>query len=174
MNYATLAVGSIVVSSIIFAVGLLAIYSNWLAPLVKRNQQERNELLAAAMRRRDAAVIARDQARRELNELDTILTQSRHWAEHEAQHEHKRIIAEAHRDADRLIRHADEEAVRARHAATLGIRERLITQSLSRARERAQREVGHEQETRLIAQLLDSLAHQAPSHAPHQELQHGR
>lgn len=165
MNYQHLALLSIVISSILFALVIIYLFIKYLTPAVAAAQKTRNEEIAVAEQRRDAAVREAKTLRAQQEKLTKALEETLARSEVEARRERERIIAEARAEGERLVRHADGELDRARAAGQDTMQTKLIELALEKARIRAIAEVTADVDRGLSERFLDQVAQQDRSFA---------
>jgi F0F1-type ATP synthase membrane subunit b/b' len=135
--YDALALWSQVGGSIAFIVVLVWLFQRFVTPAVVSSQERKNQELADAERRRDAARDDVAAAERERESAGTTAVGIRERAARDGERQRERIVAEATLEGQRLVRNAEGELGRARSQAHDRLREELLRQALRIAREAA-------------------------------------
>lgn len=135
--YVNLALWSQVGGSIAFFIVAIYLWRRFLSPAILAAQTRKNDELAEGERRRDEAKEQVEDAQRLLLAADGDVRAIRARAERDASAERERLMSEAKNDGERLVRNAQGEPDRLRRAARDTLRDELVEQALTIARESA-------------------------------------
>lgn len=153
MNYERIAVGSQLVSSILFAVIIIVLFQKYLLPAIARVQQQKNHEIERTERERDEASAEVGRAEAEVARARGDAEQIRVEARAFAQRERDRIVREATEAAALTVHNAEGELSRSRATATLDFRARLVARALEIARDSARSSLDIAADRRLISEV---------------------
>jgi len=151
VNYEKIALWSQVVSSVLFAVIVLRLFTTYLLPAIARAQARKNREIEQAERERD-------EARADVRRAEAEVVSARADAERiavdakmYAQRERDRIVRESQESAALAVRNAEGELARSRAGASAEVRTRLVARALEIARASARGTIDEATDARLIA-----------------------
>ena len=156
MSFELIAIWSRIISTVVFFAVLYWIFVTYLKPALNGAQAARNERIAGAERRREAALARAEVARRELASADADIIGIVGRAEEQARHERTKLLAEAEEIGKRLVHNAEGELERARYAA----RRQIQTELIEKALDKAQRDAEGKVDASFNAQLVDTFVGQ--------------
>ncbi len=157
MSLESLAQWSQIVGAVIFVVAIVVIWNKYVAPGVKAYQQSKNAELAEAELRREHIRADVAAARAEVERADAECREIASRAELVVKREHEKSLADAHADADRIVRNAEGELERARLAARDRLRIEVIEKALAKAREEAPARVSDAANGKLVDETVQNL-----------------
>jgi F-type H+-transporting ATPase subunit b len=147
-------------SQVLGAVAFLAVvvwgWFRFVTPAVIAARDQKNAELLEAEKRRDAARVEVETARRELEAAAADIAAIRARAEHDVALLRERTLSEARAEGERVVRNAEGELERSRLAARERLREELLARALEIARASA-KNVGDETDRRLTSDVISSL-----------------
>jgi F-type H+-transporting ATPase subunit b len=157
MTYESIAIWSRVIGTVVVLALLWYIFAKFLAPAIARAQEAKNEEIARAEQRRDAArtEIAAAQAAVAQAEADARAIRAR--AEADAHREREQALAQAREAGERSVRNAEGELARGRVNAQAALRVELIEKALDAARRDAEARVDPTYNAALVGKFLNSL-----------------
>lgn len=153
MSYEAIAIWSRIIGTFVVLAILWYVFVRFMAPAIARAQQTKNEEIAAAERRREAAKTQIAAAQAELAQAERDAEAIRARAEADAKREREAAKTQASETGERLVRAAGGELDRARAAARDALRIELIEKALQEAR----REAGARVDAARNAQLVDAF-----------------
>lgn len=159
MNYEAIAVWSQVVSSVLFMAVLVWMFVKLIIPLVMTAQTNKNEEIARAEARRDAAKTRLEELRAHTGNADADAAAIKERASAQGQRELQTALAEAKEAGERALRNAAGELDRARAAAREALRNELLDKALTRAREEASKRVTPSVNAALVERFVNSIDH---------------
>ena len=157
MSLETLAQWSQITGAVIFVIAIVLIWNKYIAPGVKAYQASKNAELADTEARREhirADVVA---ARAEVERADEDCREIASRVGLVVKREHEKSLAEAHTEADRIVRNAEGELERVRLAARDRLRIEFIEKALETARAEAAGRVSEAANRALVAGTVDDL-----------------
>jgi F-type H+-transporting ATPase subunit b len=157
MSYDQIAIWARVGHTVLVIALLWWLFKRFLAPTVARAQQAKNEEIALAERRRDAAKEQISTAEAEIEQAAKDAQAIRARAEADVRRERELAVAQAWEAGERVIRHADGELERSRLAARAALRIRLIEQALQLARREADAQIDAARNAELVGRFVGSL-----------------
>ena len=155
-QYTNLAVWSQILGAFAFLAVAVWVWMRFLAPAVVASRDRKNAELAEAERARDIAKEEIDVARRELAVAASEAQAIRSRGHGDAKALQERVLADAIREGERLVRNAEGELERGRRAARETLRLELIAKALEIARESAAR-LGDDANRRLVGDVVETL-----------------
>jgi len=151
-------------SQVFGAIAFLAVvvwgWFRFITPAVIAARDQKNAELAEAERRREAAKLETEVARRELAAAGDDAAAIRARSERDAALLQQRILGDASSEGERVVRNAEGELERSRLAARDRLREELLARALEIARESA-KNLGSETDRRLMSDVISSLENAA-------------
>lgn len=159
MAYEQIAVLSRIICSVVFFAVLYWIFTKYLLPALAATQAARNEMIAGAERRREAARKKADDSKGDLAQADADAIGIIGRAEEQSRHERTRLLTEAEEAGRRLVRNAEGELERALYAARQQMRTEFIDKALERAAVEATRKVDANLNARLVEDFVKRLEH---------------
>ncbi len=162
MSYEQIAIYSRIVGTLVVFGILWYLFRRFLAPVIARAQELKNEEIARAERRRTAERTRLDTMIAELTEASRAADAIRRTAEDAARREREQGVAQSREAGERALRNADGELERARMAARDTLRIELIEKALQRASREAAAQVDAKRNTALIDEFLGKLERREP------------
>ncbi len=156
--YAHLALWSQVGGSVAFFIVVIYLWRRFLSPAIVAAQQRKNDELAEGERRRDKAKEQLEETQRQVGTVESDVRAIRTRAERDAAAEREKLLSEAKLEGERLVRNAEGEPDRLRRAARETLRDELVAQALTIAREAATK-VDASTNARLIDEALAAAEH---------------
>lgn len=157
MSYEAIAIWSRILGTAAVLAILWYAFVRFLAPAIARAQEARNEEIAQAEQRRDAAKAQIAAAQAEIAQAERDAQAIRSRADADAKREREAAKAQAWEAGERLVRAADGELGRARAAARDALRLELIEKALRQARQEAEARVDAAHNARLVDAFVTSL-----------------
>ena len=157
MSLEALAQWSQIVGAIIFVIAIVLIWNKYIAPGVKAYQAAKNAELADAEARREHIRADVAAARAEVERADADCREITSRVDVVNDREREKSLADAHAEAERIVRNAEGELERARIAARDRLRIEFIEKALAKARDEAAGRVGEDANRTLIAGTVDDL-----------------
>jgi F-type H+-transporting ATPase subunit b len=157
MSLEQLAMWSQIVGAIVFIVVAVLIWNKYIAPGVKAYQAAKNAEVAEAEARRDQLRADVEAARATVAQAEADARMIRERMETAAQHDREKAIAEAHAEAQRVVRNAAGEHDRAALAARDRLRVEFIERALVQARLEAPQRVSDELNRKLVETTVADL-----------------
>jgi F-type H+-transporting ATPase subunit b len=146
----------------LFNLGLVVFVLVWIArkPLAEfyasRSQSIREQLAEAQRAREDAeARLAAVEAR--MSRLNEELAEMKAAAQREAEEEYRRLIAEAERDADKIVERSRQEIDVLTRAAHLELKRHAADLTVRLAEDRIRAEIDDADRERLVGRFVDQL-----------------
>lgn len=157
MSYEEIAIWSRIIGTVVVLAILWYIFARFIAPAIARAQESKNEEIALAERRRDAAKaeIAAAQAVVAQSEQDAKAIRER--VEAEARREREQALAQVREAGERALRNASGELERARLNARAAFRVELIERALRTARAEAEARIDPARNAELVGTFVASL-----------------
>lgn len=157
MSYEEIAIWSRIIGTVAVLLLLWYVFKRFLAPAIASAQEAKNEEIALAERRRDAAKaeIAAAQGTLARAEEDAKAILAR--AEADARREREQALAQAREAGERALRNASGELERARRNAHDAFRVDLIEKALHAARSDARARIDSARNAELVAAFVASL-----------------
>lgn len=159
MNYEAIAVWSQVISSILFLAVLIWMFVKLIIPLVMTAQKNKNDEIARAEQRRDAAKARLEELRSSTGDADADAAAIKERAGAQAEREVQSAVAEAAAAGERALRNAQGELERARAAASESLRNEFLEKALARARDEAAKRVTAGVNSELVDRFVNTLGH---------------
>jgi F-type H+-transporting ATPase subunit b len=155
--YLEISIWSQAVSSILFVAALVFIWYRWLWPVLLAAQAQSNRQIAEAERHRDEVKGALESLKGEIESArrDAALIAQR--AELHAQRERESLLSETTQAGERALSDAQGELERARDEARRRLRDELVSQALTIARDAAAARVGPSLDAGLIEHFINTL-----------------
>lgn len=157
MNYEAIAIWSQVASSILFLVVLVWMFRKFIIPVVMTAQKNKNEEIARAEQRRDAAKVKLEELRATIGNADEDAEAIKQRAVAQAERELAVAVAEAKAAGERALHNAQGELDRARAAARETLRNEFVDKALVRAREEAAKRVTPAVNAQLVDRFVETL-----------------
>ena len=157
MNYEAIAIWSQVASSILFLVVLVWMFRKFIIPVVMTAQKNKNEEIARAEQRRDAAKVKLEELRATIGNADEDAEAIKQRAVAQAERELAAAVAEAKAAGERALHNAQGELDRARAAARETLRNEFVDKALVRAREEAAKRVTPAVNAQLVDRFVETL-----------------
>jgi F0F1-type ATP synthase membrane subunit b/b' len=157
MSLETLAQWSQIAGAVVFVIAIVLIWNKYIAPGVKAYQASKNAELADAEARREHIRADVAAARGEVERADEDCREIASRVGLVAKREREKSLAEAHAEADRIVRNAEGELERARFAARDRLRIEFIEKALAAARAAAAGRVSEDANRALVAGTVDDL-----------------
>lgn len=159
MNYEAIATWSQVVSSVLFMAVLVWMFVKLIIPLVMTAQKNKNDEIARAEERRDAAKARLSELRASTGDADADATAIKERAVAQAERELQAAVAEAGDAGERALRNAQGELERARAAARQSLQNEFLEKALARARGEAAKRVTPAVNSELVDRFVNTLGH---------------
>lgn len=157
MSYELIAVWSRIIGTVVVLGFLWYIFARFLAPAIASAQQAKNEEIARAEQRRDAAkaeiAAAAAEATQAERDAESILAR----AQADAHREREQALAQVRESGERALRSAEGELARARLNAQAALRIELIEKALDAARRDAETRVDPVYNAALVDKFVRSL-----------------
>jgi F-type H+-transporting ATPase subunit b len=157
MSYESIAIWSRIIGTVVVLAMLWYVFVRFLAPAIARAQEAKNEEIAHAEQRRDAAKAEIAAARAEAAQAEHDAQSIRERAESDARREREQALAQARESGDRSVRNAEGELARGRVNAQSTLRIELIEKALDAARRDAEARVDPAYNAALVDKFLTSL-----------------
>ena len=159
MAYEQIALWSRLICTVAFFAVLYWVFIKYLMPALAAAHAARNEVIAGAERRREAARKKAEDSKRDLALADTDAVGIIGRAEEQSRHERARLLREAEETGQRIVRNAEGELERALYAARQRMRTTFVDKALERAESEATRKVDATLNARLVEDFVKRLEH---------------
>ncbi len=157
MSYEAIALWSQVVAAVAFAAIVVWGFHKYLTPAINAATAAKNEEIRGMERRREDARKAVVLARAEVEQAENDAARIRTRIAHDADLEAANLVAEATREAERIVRNAEGELDRARLVARDKLRVDMIEKALNAARREAQSRIDERVNHELVRHFIDEL-----------------
>lgn len=162
MTYEAIAIWSRIIGTVVVLALLWYVFVRFIAPAIARAQDAKNEEIARAEQRRDAAKAEIAAAEAEVAQAEHDAHAIGERAEAEARREREQALAQLRDAGERAVRNAEGELGRARESARAALRIELVEKALDAARRDAEKRVDPAFNTALIGTFVTHLEKEEP------------
>ena len=162
MTYEAVAIWSRIIGTVAVLALLWYVFARFIAPAILQAQEAKNEEIARAEQRRDAAKAEITAAEAEVSQAEHDAQAIAERAEAEARREHEHAVTQLREAGERAVRSAEGELSRARENARAALRIELVEKALDAARRDAEKRVDPAYNTRLIGTFVTQLEKEEP------------
>ncbi len=157
MSYEAVALWSRIIGTVVVLAILWWAFRRFMVPAITRAQQAKNEEIARAEQRRDAAKAEIAAAQAELDQAERDAQAIRARVEADIARERDQALAQARDAGERAVRNAQGELERARANALVALRIELIEKALELARRDAEARVDQAANAELVDAFVGGL-----------------